>query len=41
MVNSPVVDCLAGNTETAEAVEDGSLEAAHLGEGRVNVKRAT
>lgn len=35
-----VEDGLSGNTEGAEAVEDGGLEAAHLGEGRVDVERA-
>lgn len=37
---SLVVDGLAGDTKRAETVENGLLEATHLGKGGVNVKRA-
>jgi hypothetical protein len=33
-----LVDGLAGNAEEAEAMQDGDLEAAHLGEGGVDVE---
>ena len=36
----PLVDGLAGEAKAAETVEDGGLEAADLGERRVDVKRA-
>lgn len=35
-----IIDGLAGNTKAAKAVENGGLEAAHLGERGVDVERA-
>lgn len=38
--NLLLVDGLASDAHEAEAVQDGNLEATHLGEGGINMERA-